>query len=147
MKKIFLMLLSAASWCYAAEIKPIDPSVKMVLSSPKTIEPVGDFFRATLLNSDSCLRVDKVNVRAPGPGKVKEIKSYCGFSLDGKKYSLQPDQHQDAEFSALTWSGIELKFNLSYVTAAQTAPRWELKCTLDPSQGTKEFNCLKSAEH
>ena len=49
----------------------VGPIVNSVVVGSKTLEPEGDFFRAVLANSeyDPCLRVERVNVRAPNaPG-------------------------------------------------------------------------------
>jgi len=157
MKKAVLLLflpLVACSTSRAVE-KPqgtesllqVGPLVKSVVGSSRTLEPEGDFFRAVLANSeyDPCLRVERVNVRAPGEPKVKETRKYCAFTLGAEELSLNPDAAQDVTLSGLSWQGFELRFALSYMAAAPGASEQELRCTLDPRQAQSTIQCTPSA--
>jgi hypothetical protein len=121
----------------------VGPLVKSVVSGSKTLEPGGDFFRAVLANSeyDPCLRVERVNVRAPHAPTVQETRKYCAFTLGAEELKLAPEAAQEVEFSHLAWKGFDLSFALTYMAAVPGASAQELRCTLDPRQATNKIQC------
>lgn len=125
----------------------VGPLVKSVVGNSRTLEPEGDFFRAVLANSeyDPCLRVERVNVRAPAVPQVKETRKYCAFTLGTEVLSLNPDAAQDVTISGLSWQGFELRFALSYTAAAPGASEQDLRCTLDPRQAQNTIPCTAAA--
>jgi hypothetical protein len=125
----------------------VGPLVKSVVGNSRTLEPEGDFFRAVTANSeyDPCLRVERVNVRAPAVPQVKETRKYCAVTLGAEELALSPEGAQDVTISSLSWQGFELRFALSYTAASRGASEQELRCTLDPRQAQNKVPCTPAS--
>jgi hypothetical protein len=141
---LLLPLLTAAS--KPERIDPllqVGPLVQSVVAGSSTLEPEGDFFRAVLANSeyDSCLRVERINVRVPNKPRVKTARRYCSVMLGKERLSLDPEEQQEAEISDLSWKEFELSFDLSYVTSGRGASLQDLRCTLDPRDARNTVQC------
>jgi hypothetical protein len=56
--------------------------------------------------------VERVNTRVPNKPRVKAARRYCSVMLGKERLSLDPEEHQEAEISNLSWRGFELSFDL-----------------------------------
>jgi hypothetical protein len=63
--------------------------------------------------------------------------------LGKERLSLDPEEHQDAEISNLSWKDFELSFDLSYVSTERAARLQELRCTLDPRDARNAAQCTE----
>jgi hypothetical protein len=142
---LFLLVASPSKAKGVDSLVYVGPIVNSVVVGSKTLEPEGDFFRAVLASSeyDPCLRVERVNVRAPNAPRVKASLRYCAVTFGKERLSLAASEQQDAELSNLSWKEFELSFDLSYVAIAAGATRQELRCTLDPRDGRNTILCAE----
>jgi hypothetical protein len=143
---LLLPLLTAASKPERTDpLLQVGPLVQSVVGGSSTLEPEGDFFRAVIANSEyePCLRVERVNTRVPNKPRVKATRRYCSVMLGKERLSLDPEEHQEAEISNLSWKEFELSFDLSYVSTGQGASLQELRCTLDPRHARNTAQCTE----
>ena len=143
---LLLPLLTAASKPERTDpLLQVGPLVQSVVGGSSTLEPEGDFFRAVIANSEreSCLRVERVNTRVPNKPRVKAARRYCSVMLGKERLSLDPEEHQEAEISNLSWKEFELSFDLSYVSTARGTRLQELRCTLDPRDARNTAQCTE----
>ena len=111
---LFLLVASPSKAKGLDSLVYVGPIVNSVVVGSKTLEPEGDFFRAVLANSeyDPCLRVERVNVRAPNAPRVKASLRYCAVTFGKERLSLAASEQQEAELSNLSWKEFELSFDL-----------------------------------
>ena len=96
---LFLLVASPSKAKGLDSLVYVGPIVNSVVVGSKTLEPEGDFFRAVLANSeyDPCLRVERVNVRAPNAPRVKASLRYCAVTFGKERLSLAASEQQEAE--------------------------------------------------